>query len=62
MAIGDQNYQDERVGIPLTSLTLSHFFGCPQPGPGKTNIGNHCYSIDFLCQYNGKITQHLYTN
>jgi hypothetical protein len=41
----DQNYQDERVGIPLTSLTLSHLFGCPQPGPGKTNIGNHCYSI-----------------
>jgi len=30
MAIGDQNYQDERVGIPLTSLTLSHFF-CLSP-------------------------------
>ena len=29
MAIGDQNYQDERVGIPLTSLTLSHFLAVP---------------------------------
>ena len=26
------NYQDGRVGIPLTGLTLPHFAACPKPG------------------------------
>ena len=28
------SYQEERVGIPLTSLTLPHFNACPKPGTG----------------------------
>ena len=27
-------YQEGRVGIPYTSLTLPHFCACPKPGPG----------------------------
>jgi hypothetical protein len=28
------SYQEERVGIQLTSLTLLHFCACPKPGSG----------------------------
>jgi hypothetical protein len=28
------SYQEERVGISLTGLTLPHFCACPKPGPG----------------------------
>ena len=28
------SYQEGRIGIPLTGLTLSHFCSCPKPGPG----------------------------
>jgi hypothetical protein len=28
------NYQEGRIGIPLTSLTLPHFCVCPKPGLG----------------------------
>jgi hypothetical protein len=31
---GRSSYQQKRVGIPLTNLTLPHFCACPKPGPG----------------------------
>ena len=53
------SYQEERVGIPLTGLTLPHFNACPKPGtgfpityvsglfssPGPKVHGNYCHHL-----------------
>ena len=45
MHVGDQ---EERVGIPLTSLTLPYFCACPEPGQGFPMS----YVMGFLCSGN----------
>jgi hypothetical protein len=33
IAVGDPIIKRERIGLPLTGLTLSHLCACPKPGP-----------------------------
>ena len=47
IAVGDTIIKRERVGIPFTSLTVSHFCASPKPGPGFPIL----YVVDFVCVF-----------
>jgi hypothetical protein len=46
------NYQQGRVGIPLTALTLPHVCACPKPGPRFPSANVMVYFVfsDLMCE------------